>query len=310
MGTDGDGMGVERERTRVLSMTGFGQGEAESDGVRVVVELKGVNHRFLDVKMRLPADLGALEPALRAEVQERVSRGRIDITAMLVAPRSAGFRLEVNRDLVAAYLRAAASLKKDFRLKGAVGLETLLALPGAISVQAESPRSDGAERALVTEALRRALAQYDAMRAAEGARLADELKGHLQAIRASARRIEEDAGALPAAYARRVKERVADLLRGERGLDPGRLEQEVALLAGRVDVTEELVRLRGYVEQAEATLGHPEGPVGKTLDFIMQEMNREANTISSKAEALPICREALRIKAEVEKIREQVQNLE
>jgi len=291
-------------------MTGFGQGVAERDGVRALVELKGVNHRFLDVKMRLPAELGLLEPALRAKVQEWVSRGRIDITATLVAPRPAGFRLEVNRDLVAAYLGAAASLKKDLRLKGSVGLEALLALPGAISVRAEVPRSDGAEPALVTEALCQALAQYDAMRAAEGGRLADDLKGHLQAIRASARRIEEEAGALPAAYARRVKERLADLLRGEPALDQGRLEQEVALLAGRVDVTEELVRLQGYLEQAEGTLGRPEGPVGKTLDFIMQEMNREANTISSKAEALPICREALRIKAEVEKIREQVQNLE
>ncbi len=293
-----------------MSMTGFGQGAAERDGVRVLVELKGVNHRFLDVKMRLPAELGLLEPALRAEVQERVSRGRIDIAVMLAARRSAGFRMEVNRDLVAAYLGTAASLKQEFRLKGSVGLETLLALPGAVSVQAEPARSDGAEPALATEALRQALAQYDAMRAAEGGRLAGDLTGHLQAIRAAARRIEEEAAALPAAYARRVKERVADLLGGERGIDPGRLEQEIALLAGRVDVTEELVRLQGYLEQAETVLGRPEGPVGKTLDFIMQEMNREANTISSKAEALPICREALRIKAEVEKIREQVQNLE
>ncbi|HKN46784.1 MAG TPA: YicC/YloC family endoribonuclease [Candidatus Polarisedimenticolia bacterium] len=291
-------------------MTGFGQGVAERDGVRALVELKGVNHRFLDVKLKLPPELGLLEAALRAKVQEWVSRGRIDITATLVAPRPVGFRLEVNRDLVAAYLGAAASLKRELRLKGSVGLEAILALPGAVSVRAEAPRSDGAEPDLVTEALRQALVQYDAMRAAEGGRLADDLKGHLQMIRSSARRIEEEAGALPAAYAHRIKERLADLLRGESGLDQGRLEQEIALLAGRVEITEELVRLQGYLEQAEATLGRPEGPVGKTLDFIMQEMNREANTISSKAEALPICREALHIKAEVEKIREQVQNLE
>ena len=291
-------------------MTGFGQGAVERDGVRVLVELKGVNHRFLDVKMRLPEELNPLEPALRAEVQKRVSRGRIDITVILASPRPAGFRLEVNRDLMAAYLRAAVGLKKEFRLKGSVGLEALLALPGAVSVGAEAPRPDGAEPALASEALCQALAQYDAMRTSEGGRLADDLKGHLQTIRGAARRIEEEASALPAAYARRVKQRLAELLGEKRGLDEGRLEQEVALLAGRVDVTEELVRLQGYLGQAESALGHPEGPVGKTLDFIMQEMNREANTISSKAEALPICREALLIKAEVEKIREQVQNVE
>ena len=124
------------------------------------------------------------------------------------------------------------------------------------------------------------------------------------------RRIEEEAGGLPEAYARRIRERVATLLGGERALDQVRLAQEVALLASRADITEELVRLQGYLAQAEETLSRPRGPIGKTLDFIMQEMNREANTISSKAETLPICQGALVIKAEVEKIREQVQNLE
>ena len=158
--------------------------------------------------------------------------------------------------------------------------------------------------------MRGALDAYDGMRASEGRRLVDDLQARLQAIRAAARRIEEEALGLPEAYARRIKERVATLLNGERALDEARLAQEVALLAGRVDITEELVRLQGYVAQAEDTLARPQGPIGKTLDFIMQEMNREANTMSSKAEALPICQEALLIKAEVEKIREQVQNLE
>ncbi|MEK7798336.1 MAG: YicC/YloC family endoribonuclease [Acidobacteriota bacterium] len=295
---------------QVKSMTGFGQGTAEKDGVHVEVELKGVNHRFLDVKMRLPAEAGLLEPALRSAVQERVSRGRIDIVVAIVSTRAPGYRVEVNRDLVAGYLEAASGLKKEFRLKGSVGLEALLALPGAVMVQAEKAGADGAATSLVTEALRQALLRYDTMRAEEGRRLTEDLRGHLAAIREAARRIIGEARGLPEAYARRLKERLKLLLEGERSLDETRLAQEVALLAGRVDITEELVRLQGYVDQAEATLAQPPGPVGKTLDFIMQEMNREANTISSKAEALPICQEALRIKAEVEKIREQVQNLE
>ena len=291
-------------------MTGFGQGTAEKDGVRVEVELKGVNHRFLDVKIKLPAEAGLLEPALRSAVQERVSRGRIDVTIAIISTRAPGYRVEVNRDLVAGFLEAASRLKKEFRVKGSVGLEALLALPGAVAIQAERAAADGAVAALAPQALRQALLRYDAMRAEEGRRLADDLKEHLAAIREAARRIHVEVRGLPEAYARRLKERLKLLLEGERSLDETRLAQEVALLAGRVDVTEELVRLEGYVDQAEATLANPPGPVGKTLDFIMQEMNREANTISSKAEALPICQEALRIKAEVEKIREQVQNLE
>lgn len=298
------------DKIQVRSMTGFGQGTAEKDGVRVEVELKGVNHRFLDVKMRLPAEAGLLEPALRSAVQERVSRGRIDIAVAIVSTRAPGCRVEVNRDLVAGYLEAASEMKKEFRLKGSVGLEALLALPGAVMVQAEKVGADGAATSLVKEALRQALLRYDTMRAEEGQRLTEDLRDHLEAIRAAARRIIGEARDLPEAYARRLKERLKLLLEGERSLDETRLAQEVALLAGRVDITEELVRLQGYVDQAEATLAQPRGPVGKSLDFIMQEMNREANTISSKAEALPICQEALRIKAEVEKIREQVQNLE
>jgi uncharacterized protein (TIGR00255 family) len=298
------------EPGQVRSMTGFGQGTAERDGVRVDVELKGVNHRFLDVKMKLPAEAGLLEPALRAAVQERVSRGRIDVSVAIVSTRPPALRVNVNRELVAGYLEAAAGLKKEFHLKGSVGLDALLGLPGAISIQAERAGTDGAATGLIPEALRQALLRYEAMRTEEGRRLVTDLRSHLAAIGEAARRILAEARGLPEAYARRLKERLALLLQGERSPDESRLAQEVALLAGRVDITEELVRLQGYVEQAGATLDKPGGPVGKTLDFIMQEMNREANTISSKAEALPICQEALRIKAEVEKIREQVQNLE
>jgi uncharacterized protein (TIGR00255 family) len=295
---------------QVKSMTGFGQGTAESEDVRVDVELKGVNHRYLDVKWRLPAEVSRLEPVLRSEVQERVSRGRVEIAIAIASRRPASVRVEVNHDLVSEYLRAAARLKKEFGLRGSVGLEALLSLPGAVAVQAEKTVVDGVAEALVPEALRQALLRYDTMRAEEGRRLVDDVNGHLAVIREAVRRILGEAVGLPEACARRIKERLKVLLEGERSLDETRLAQEVALLAGRVDITEELVRLQGYVEQVEATLDRPGGPVGKTLDFIMQEMNREANTISSKAEALPICREALVIKAEVEKIREQVQNLE
>ena len=293
-----------------MSMTGFGQGAAERDGVRVQVELKGVNHRFLDVKMRLPAEVGLLEPALRAAIQERVSRARIDVAVVILSSRPATSQVVIDRALVAEYLTAVDALKKEFRLKGRVGLETVLTWPGAVVIRSEAAPADGIASSLLSEALRQSLEAYDAMRAAEGRRLAGDIQDRLHAIRAATRRIEDEARGLPETHARRLKERLARLLDGERALDDARLAQEVALLAGRVDITEELVRLQGYLTQAEDTLARKQGPIGKTLDFIMQEMNREANTISSKAEALTICQGALLIKAEVEKIREQVQNLE
>ena len=306
----GDEMGAERAGVQVKSMTGFGQGTAERDGVRAQVELKGVNHRFLDVKMKLPGEVSLLEPRLRAVVQERVTRARIDIAVAIVSSIPAPAQVVINEGLLAEYLKAVASLKEDFGLKGTVGLETVLTLPGVVAVQSGAAPADGGAAVLVTEALRRALDAYDAMRSSEGMRLVEDLKARLRAIGDSVRRIEEGARGLPETYSRRIKERVATLLDGGRVLDESRLAQEVALLAGRVDITEELVRLQGYLAEAENTLARPQGPIGKTLDFILQEMNREANTISSKAEALPICQEAIVIKAEVEKIREQVQNLE
>jgi len=290
-------------------MTGFGHGVAETDGLRVEVEVKGVNHRFLDLKVRLPAELAGLEPQVRGRVQALAGRGRIEIAATTASARAPGYRVEVRRGLISEYLQAAAALKKDFRLRGTIELGQVLALPGAFSIQQEPVAADDGAGAALLEALERALDAFETMRVEEGARLARDLRARLDDIRAEAGRIEEQARGLPEIYALRLKERVAALVR-ERGLDEVRLAQEIALMAGRVDTTEELVRLRGHLDQARAALDAPSGPAGKTLDFLMQEMNREANTISSKAEALPICQAALRIKAAVEQIREQVQNLE
>jgi uncharacterized protein (TIGR00255 family) len=294
---------------RIKSMTGYGRGAAGREGVRVEVELKGVNHRFLDLKMKLPAELGACEPELRGRVQRMVARARLDVSVSLVSSRPPAFRVEINRRLVREYLGAAAALKKEFRLRGAIPLEAVVVLPGAVTIRGDAAAADGIAATLATEALDQALAAYDEMRAEEGARLASDLRDRLEAIEAASSLIQEAARELPEIYARRLRQRVETLVK-ERGLDDVRLAQEIALLVDRVDVTEELVRLQGYLEQARAALAASGGPVGKTLDFVMQEMNREANTISSKAEALPICQAALRIKCEVERIREQVQNLE
>jgi len=300
---------VGRSEDRVKSMTGYGRGAAARGGLSVEVELKGVNHRYLDLKMKLPAELASLEPELRARVQKIVERARLDVGFALSSTQAATYRVEVNHALVHGYLQAAAALKKEFRLRGAIPLESIVALPGAVSIRSDTAPADDRVAAIAFEALGQALEAYDRMRAEEGSRLVDDLKSRLGRIGEEAGAIEEAERGLPEAWARRMRERVDSLVK-ERGLDEIRLAQEIALLVDRVDITEELVRLRGYLDQARSLLDRPQGPVGKTLDFLMQEMNREANTISSKAEVLAICQAALRIKSEVEKIREQVQNLE
>jgi len=170
-------------------MTGYGRGTAEEDGVRVEVEVKGVNHRFLDLKLRLPAELGAQEPELRARVAALVGRGRLEIGVSLASSRPPGYRVDINRPLVGEYLRAAATLKKEFGLRGAIPLEAVLALPGAVSV-ASQPAADGAAAPLAVQALDRALQGYEAMRAEEGERLARDLRARLEAIGEEVRRIE------------------------------------------------------------------------------------------------------------------------
>src|SRR4029077_14976701 len=143
-------MNAERERGRIMSMTGFGQGAAERDGVRVQVELKGVNHRFLDIKMRLPGEVGLLEPALRTVIQERVSRARIDIAVAVVSSRPASLQVAINRGLVSEYLQAVDTLKTEFRLKGAIGVESILSLPGVVVIQPEVAPTDGVAADLLT----------------------------------------------------------------------------------------------------------------------------------------------------------------
>jgi len=293
----------------VRSMTGYGGGAAERGGLRAEVEIRGVNNRYLDVRLKLPQDVAGLEADLRRRVQGRMARGRVDAVVQIVPETPEAPRLEVRSALVEEYLGAARALKRRHRLRGSLGVDQLLALPGVVQVVPPPPMTGEAAAEAVLEAFEKALEAFETMRQAEGGRLLLDLRGRLGEIEAAVARITEEAGRHPGIYADRLRERVEVLTRGQ-GLDPARLAQEVALLADRVDITEELVRLRGYLEQSRSTLSRPEGPVGKTLDFVMQEMNREANTISSKSEALPVCQEALKIRSLVEAIREQVQNLE
>jgi len=290
------------------SMTGFGRGAASGDEFTVAVEVKTVNNRYLDIHLRLSQELSPLEMVIRKRVGARLSRGRVDLNINF--ERTGATTYEVNRPLIAGYVRAMREMQQEFGLAGDIDVSSVARLPGALS-----PARDGldeANTAGLERALDEALDSLELMRENEGAALAEEMRSRLTKIEAEVPLIEAAAEGLADAYRQRLQKRVGELVvRGGQAieLDAGRLAQEVAYLADRSDISEELVRLRSHLEQFRAAVD-AEGEVGKRLDFLLQELNREANTVLSKSTEISIKDAGLAIKAEVEKLREQVQNVE
>ncbi len=294
------------------SMTGYAEARVEQEGWTLRLSVRSVNHRFLDVHVRLPEGFEPFEPRIRQKLRERVRRGHVDVTLRFEPVGPAAVR--VNREVAAAYLQAAEELRQQFGIKTDPDLAAVLRLPGVI-LAAGFPAEEDQERLgnLVLACLEEALARLEEMQQSEGRLLAEEMAKILARIAEKAARIEAHAERIGPAYARRLEARLKDLLR-EAPLDPARLAQEAALTAERADISEELSRLRSHVQQFEKLL-NGSGEAGKRLDFLLQEMQREANTLLSKtpgveAEGLAITDLALDVKADIEKLREQVQNVE
>ena len=295
-------------------MTGYGRAEISAGSFRASVELRSVNHRYAEVKIKLPTELSGVEQTLLKHLQTRVQRGRVDVNVGISRTDDDSAVLEVNRPLVLSYLNAAEQLRGEFGLAGEVSIESVLALPDAVRPRATREGPTGEEQAALMAAFEKAVAAHDAMRSQEGRILSRDIGARMASLEKLAKRVEKRAGRMVPLFARKLAGRVQELRAGGAGdgfdeRDP-RIAQEVALMAQKSDITEEIVRLKGYVEQVRSLLSDSKEPVGKKLDFIMQEMNREANTINSKAVDLAICQDALEMKVEVEKIREQVQNIE
>jgi uncharacterized protein (TIGR00255 family) len=291
------------------SMTGFGRGTVTGEAFSVAAEIKTVNNRFLDIHLRMSQELAPLEMNIRKLISTRLCRGRVDVSINL--ERTGGATYEINRSLIGGYINALREIQSEFSLGGDIDINTLTRLPGAMG-QARSGIDD-----LTTEGVLRAIGEalddLQQMRASEGATLADEMRMRLAKIETEIPIIEDAAAGIIDTYSQRIQKRVNELLtRGEKQvveLDAGRLAQEVAYLADRSDITEELARLRSHIEQFRVTIGS-DGEIGKRLDFLLQELNREANTVLSKSTEIAIKDAGLVIKAEVEKLREQVQNVE
>ncbi len=288
-------------------MTGFGRGETIGRSRAFTVEVQSVNHRFLEVRCRVPKRLTGLEPRIQQAIQERFSRGHFDVLVLDKDLDGRGRSLKVDVPLAMQYVDALRSLQQALGLPGEVTLEMLTAQRDLIAVE-ESPESLDESWGELSLALAKALDALAEMRRREGEALAANLRAHLGEVEATLAGIVERAPVLIQAQRDRLRERVAELLDG-RLPDPARLEQEVALLAERSDVAEECDRLRSHLAQFRAGLEQP-GAQGRRLDFLLQEMQREANTIGSKSADAVLAHEVVRLKTSIERLREQVQNLE
>jgi uncharacterized protein (TIGR00255 family) len=287
-------------------MTGFGSGRGTAGGEEAEVEVRSVNHKFIEVKVRLPRELSALEIEIVRAVKDRLARGGVEVAvrraaaAGVIAPR-------VDHALAQAYASAFRDLKERLGLAGEITVGDVIAADGVVRLE-EREVDLGVARAAVTAALLSALDALSAMRAREGEALARDLEGRLAAVEALVARVSELSPRAVEHQRTRLVERVAELARGV-SLDPGRLEQEVALFADRTDVAEETTRLASHLSHARALLASGE-PAGRRLDFLVQEMHREANTIGSKSQSSEISAAVVSLKAEIERMREQVQNVE
>ncbi len=290
------------------SMTGFGRGAKTGEEFSVSVEIKTVNNRFLDVNLRISNELQMLESLLKRKISSRLSRGRVDVN--LTFERTNEVVYELNRPMIAGYVRAMKQMQEEFSLSGEPDLNVIARLPNALqTAKNDLPETTIAE---IENALDLALDELEKMREIEGETLKIELNSRLDEIENQLPVIEENVPLVVENYQIRLNKRITELLAKNESqieLDQARIAQEVAYLADKSDISEEISRLKSHISQFRETLDS-DVEIGKRLDFLSQELNREANTILSKATDLTIKEAGLTIKTEIEKIREQVQNVE
>lgn len=291
----------------MYSMTGYGRGAAQCDGREITVEFKSVNHRYLDVSMRLPRHLAFLEDPLRKLLAERLSRGHVDVFVNYRNTRSDARTVRIDDALLGAYLDAARKASDRFSLRDDIGLTAALRLPDVTEI-CEADEDRDAVTALCLQAAETAVGELREMRHLEGGRLRKDFSMRIDTVLELTERIATRAPLVIEEYRTRLNERIEQLLQTTE-VDRTRLATEVALFADRASIDEEIVRLRSHVAQIRLLLDDPD-PVGRKLDFVVQELNREFNTIGSKANDGTLTACVLSGKNEIEKIREQVQNIE
>lgn len=288
------------------SMTGLGVGSARGNGCVLRAEIRSVNHRFLDLSLRLPSQLSDAEPAIRELLSGAIDRGRVTLSVELERGREA-VEFQVNEGFVENYVKSARRLAKRHKLAKEISVDRVLALPEAIVVR-ERDLPIKQLRELLEKSVRQALQRFQRMREKEGKALHRELSKRVAVLEKETRSVQKHAGEVPKEIRRRMEDRIRSI-GAEHAVDPSRLAAEVALLVDRASITEELERLASHTQQFKESLSAKE-PVAKRLGFLLQEMHREVNTTGSKSNHLGITRSVLRMKEELESLREQIQNLE
>ena len=288
-------------------MTGYGRGEAVLGGRTITVELRSVNNRYLDCTVKLPRIYVFAEEAIKAMVQKRIARGKVDVFVTIGQAEAGDVSISVNAPVAEGYYNALRDLRDRYQLRDDISVSLLARLPDVFLV--EKTQEDLQEvSGHICSVLALALDDFDTMRQREGERLCQDVRDRAQTIAALTAKVEDRAPGIVEAYRARLSAKMAEVLQSTQ-IDESRILTEAAIFADKVAVDEETVRLRSHLSQLEQMLGQ-EGPVGRKLDFLIQEFNREANTIGSKCSDIETARYVVDIKAEIEKIREQIQNIE
>lgn len=295
---------------RLKSMTGYARVQAETALGQILVEVRTVNNRYADITCALPRELAILENAVRAQIKQQVARGKVDVRVRLATHEAGQTAVRLNEPLAAEYIAQIARLR-EMGVEGELSLAFIAGLPGVLEVGAGDLDEEALWHAL-QPVLLQALDALDAERRREGAAIGEqlhELGGELEQL---IDRVDSNCSVVVQKFRERLLQRIGDLLGEARDqLDPGRLEQEVALFADRADISEEIVRLRSHLARYRQLLAADDGqPVGKNVDFLLQEFNREVNTICSKSRDTELTAIGLEMKSVVERMREQIQNVE
>ncbi len=291
----------------VKSMTGFGRACKEVDGYVITVELKSVNHRYFDFSSRCPRQYGFIDDKIKSFVNSKVARGKIDCYVSIEALNTESADVVVNNTLASAYVKALKEISTNYDLKEDFGASTVARFPDVLIVK-KADEDEEKIWQLVKTVAEEAIDKFTQMRCVEGKKMYDDVYSRSQFILDTVSFIEERSPQTVKEYNDKLVERVHELL-GDVTLDEGRILQEVAIYADKVAVAEETVRLRSHIAQLREFISSDE-PVGRKLDFLVQEINRETNTIGSKCNDVEIAKKVVEVKAEIEKIREQIQNIE
>ena len=291
----------------IKSMTGYGSAKGTVEGLEITVELKSVNNRYLDTSVRLPRSFLFAEEAIKSEVQSHISRGKVDVFISVDSSAAGDMTVKVNEPLLRGYIEAIRHISEEYSLANDMTALSVSRFPDVLSVEKKDLDAEAISAGICAIA-EEALQDFDAMRQREGAKLRDDVLSRLETIDRLVSTVEHEAPKTVAEYRKRLEQKMQEVL-GSTGIDENRILAEAAIFADHIAVDEETVRLRSHMSQL-TTMINGNSPTGRKIDFLIQEFNREANTIGSKCQNSDIAQVVVDLKSEIEKIREQIQNIE